>query len=163
MTTELREPGELQVERLPTGKRQLLRPLIVEIEGKEFRVPTGFETDYSSWPALAAAAVLATALAFQFLQPSWAWAVAIVVGVVGIFTPRWSQIDVAGVVHDYAFQHATFGKDGRKVGFVEANRLWFLVARAGEHRASGPGSWIGRAGLFVGSGPVWWGYRRKKK
>ena len=44
------EPGSLQVERLPDGKRKLLRELKYEIDGETITVPLGFITDYSSVP-----------------------------------------------------------------------------------------------------------------
>ena len=44
------EPGALQVERLPDGKRRLLRELNYEVDGIRIAVPTGFITDYSSVP-----------------------------------------------------------------------------------------------------------------
>lgn len=133
-TVEVLPPGALQVERLPNGRRKLLRPLMVEVDGDIIVVPTGFVTDYSSWP--------------RFLPG-----------------PRFSKIDVAGVVHDALFRWGRIGesKDARKVGYVEANRIWYKVARAGSHddaKASWLGAWLGRAGLFCGAWVTWMRYRR---
>ena len=79
--------------------------------------------------------------------------------------PSFSKIDVAGVVHDALFRWGRIGesKDSRKVGYVEANQIWFKVARAGGHddaRASWLGAWVGRIGLWVGGYPTWRRYRK---
>jgi len=126
-------PGPLQVERMPDGKRRLLRPLNLKILDDDCCIPVGFVTDYSSWPRL-------------------------------LPGPRFQKVDVAGVVHDWCFQHATLGWGGREIGYVEANRIWYIVARAGSDpgsRASWFWGWAGRIGLFVGSWPVWLKYRRR--
>ena len=66
----------LATERLPDGRRRLLRQLIVELkDGSIVRVPMGFITDYSSFPWFSR------------------WIV------------RWSKVDVAGVVHDWLYQN----------------------------------------------------------
>lgn len=48
----LPDPGPLQVERLPDGRRKLLRPLHYQVDGEDetIAVPAGFLTDYSSDP-----------------------------------------------------------------------------------------------------------------
>jgi hypothetical protein len=127
-------PGPLQVERLPDGRRRLLRDLKLQVGEDVIKVPTGFVTDYSSWP--------------RFLPG-----------------PRFSKIDIAGVVHDALFRWGRIGesKDARKVGYVEANRIWYEVARAGGHKdakATWLGALVGRVGLFVGAWPTWMRYRR---
>jgi hypothetical protein len=66
--------GPLWTERLPDGRRELLRDLVVEINGEKIVIPAGTITDYSSIPQVVA------------------WLV------------RWSRVDVAGVVHDYLYQ-----------------------------------------------------------
>lgn len=63
----------LQTERLPTGRRTLLRDLIVYTDGRDWLVPEGTETDYSSIPAIGRSLV------------------------------RWSRVDIAGVVHDWLY------------------------------------------------------------
>ena len=73
-TRILDPPGPLQTERLPNGKRILIRPLMVRLEdGTTYTVPKGFVTDFSSVPAPA--------------RPIFPW----------------SKVDVAGVVHDYLY------------------------------------------------------------
>ena len=72
-----------------------------------------------------------------------------------------SDVDVAGVVHDALFQWGTWGVGGRAVKFFEANRVWYLVARAGDHpdaRASWFWAWAGRIGLAF-SYRTWRKYR----
>ena len=66
-------PGPLRTERCPDGRRKLLRPLRVELDGRRIAVPRGFVTDYSSIPSF------------------------------GRFVVRWSRVDVAGVVHDWLY------------------------------------------------------------
>ena len=65
----------LQTERMPKGRRFLLRGIEVYVEGfGVVSVPEGYVTDYSS-------------------IPFWArWVV------------RWSRVDIAGVVHDYLYE-----------------------------------------------------------
>jgi len=131
MTVKLLPPGPLQAERLPDGRRRLLRELRLEIGGEEVVIPKDFVTDFSSWPRC-------------------------------LPGPAMHRMDVAGVVHDYIFQTHRLGEGGRKVGYVEANRIWFDVARAGQEDASAGcfWGWAGRIGLFVGAWPTWLRYRR---
>jgi hypothetical protein len=42
-------PGVLRTDRLPDGRRQLVRDLVVSIDGRKLKVPKGFKTDLSSW------------------------------------------------------------------------------------------------------------------
>lgn len=65
--------GPLQTERLPDGRRKLLRDFVYEVDGVRDTVPAGFVTDYSSVP----------------------W--------FGRFLMRWSKVDVAGVAHDWHY------------------------------------------------------------
>lgn len=73
--TKVRDPpGPLRTERLPNGRRKLIRNLVVRLEdGTTITVPHGFETDFSSIPAFAR----------SFID--------------------WSRVDIAGVVHDYLY------------------------------------------------------------
>ena len=74
MTKVQSPPGPLQTERLPDGRRFLLRNLVVKLDdGTKITVPAGFETDFSSLP--------------------WRtrWAI------------HWTRVDVAGVVHDFLY------------------------------------------------------------
>ena len=66
--------GPLQTERMPDGRRRLLRELVVEVEGERIRVPAGTVTDFSSIPWL------------------------------GRVLVRFSKVDIAGVVHDWLYQ-----------------------------------------------------------
>ena len=70
------EPGPLQTERLPDGRRKLIRDLNVRVHSggtTTITVPEDFETDFSSLP--------------------WGtrWAI------------HWTRVDVAGVVHDFLY------------------------------------------------------------
>ncbi|HUW12298.1 MAG TPA: DUF1353 domain-containing protein [Anaerolineae bacterium] len=126
------EPGHLQVERLPSGRRFLLRDLNLLLNDEPITIPAGFDTDYSSWPR---------------------W----------LPGPNYQRIDLAGIVHDYAFRYATLGEEGRSLTYLEANRVWFQIARAGtdESRCPWLWAWAGRLGLAVGAWPTWICYRRQ--
>ena len=50
MSVEIHPPGRLQTEQLADGRRRLLRDLVLEIDGRSLTIPSGFVTDYSSWP-----------------------------------------------------------------------------------------------------------------
>ena len=69
--------GPLRTERLPNGRRRLLRDLAVEVADEQFKIPAGTETDFSSIPRF------------------------------GRILVRWSKVDVAGVVHDWLYQTGT--------------------------------------------------------
>ena len=74
MTKVQSPPGPLQTERLPDGRRVLLRNLVVRLDdGTRITISAGFETDFSSLP--------------------WGtrWAI------------HWRRVDVAGVVHDFLY------------------------------------------------------------
>lgn len=73
MSVELMS-GALQTERLPDGRRKLLREFVIKVNGRIYTIPfESFTTDYSSIP----------------------W--------FGRFLVRWSKVDIAGVVHDYLY------------------------------------------------------------
>jgi hypothetical protein len=76
--------GFLQTERLPSGKRRLIRDLIVEVEGKPFTIPKDTRTDFSSIPAI------------------------------GRMFVRWSKVDIAGVVHDWLYENGEPNGDRRE-------------------------------------------------
>ena len=59
---------------------------------------------------------------------------------------RWSKVDVAGVVHDRLYQTGELEKP-------EADRVWRIVAQAGEHHANAFQAWAGWLALVV------WGWR----
>jgi hypothetical protein len=133
MDVKLLSPGPLQVERLANGRRMLLRDLNLRIGERKLTIPAGFVTDFSSYPR---------------------W----------LPGPAFHRIDVAGVAHDLLFQTGRWGaaKDAPRVNFIEANRVWYWVARAGkkkDSRASWFWAWIGRGGLAAFSWPIWLKYR----
>lgn len=76
MPAELVGPT-LRTDRLQDGRRRLVRPLEVKVDGELFTVPECFVTDYSSIP----------------------W--------FGRMLVRWSKVDLAGVVHDWLYATRT--------------------------------------------------------
>ena len=148
MTTAVVVDGRLQTERLPNGRRKLLRPFRVDLgvnlmlgrgiykgfdltpRGK-FRherytvvtVPGGFETDFSSIPGFARTMM-----------------------------GRFDRHDIAGVLHDWCY----------KVGvpYGVSNRVWRIVARSGERRLGPVRAALGWLGLTLGG---WVAYRRHAK
>ena len=56
---------------------------------------------------------------------------------------RWSKVDIAGVVHDWLYQTAFTSR-------ARADRIWRLVANAGEHHANSFQAWAGWLALRVG-------------
>lgn len=71
--SKLEQPGPLQVERLPDGRRKLLREFKYTVGKEPFCVPIDFEMNYSSVP-----------WGFRWLV-------------------HWTRVDIAGVVHDYLY------------------------------------------------------------
>lgn len=65
----------LQTKRLPNGRRKLTSQLKFKVDGVEFVIEEGFETDYSSFPWFSR------------------WIV------------RWSKVDTAGVIHDWLLKN----------------------------------------------------------
>ena len=61
---------------------------------------------------------------------------------------RWSKVDIAGVVHDWLYQTAFTSR-------ARADRIWRLVAIAGEHHANTFQGWVGWFALRVGGWLVW--------
>ena len=149
--------SRLLVERLPSGRRVLLKPLEIdlgqnfglwsppgvfsrEVEGGKRTtwviVPDGFETDYSSidgWPVGLFVSVIS-------------------VVTLGIVRLEKHRSDVAGVVHDWLYAI------GAPRGV--ADRIWRHVARSGgeDDAHQGPVSaFVGWAGLRLGG---WVAYRQ---
>ena len=122
-TRVLDDPGPLRVERLPDGRRMLLRPLRVDVSptgkgGKIITVCKCFRMDYSSLP----------------------WGLRWLV--------NWDRVDIAGVVHDYLYRtEASFTYRTR----WEADLVWFRIARSGEHCANRLQAALGLAGLYLGA------------
>lgn len=73
MTPPEESGKHLETRRLSNGKRLLLSDLKRNIDGDDWKVPEGFETDFSTIPQVAA------------------WVV------------RWSRVDYAGTIHDYLY------------------------------------------------------------
>lgn len=74
------ESDFLQTERLPDGRRRLLRDLVVCVQGEAVTVPKDCVTDFSSIP----------------------W--------FGRMLVRWSRVDIAGVVHDRLYHTADLSR-----------------------------------------------------
>lgn len=110
--------GSLQTERLADGRRKLLRDLTIEINNTQYNVPKGFVTDFSSVP----------------------W--------FGRFVVRWSKIDIAGVVHDYLYDHGTGSRSS-------ADWVWYQIAISGPHRANLLQAWICWISLVLFGWTAW--------
>ena len=118
------DPGPLRVERLPDGRRRLLRALRYKVDGvKEPIVVPGdedddedesFVTDFSSDP-------------------------------VGLLD--WSKTDVAGVVHDYLYQNP--GKVKGVTTRLQEDWIWFKIARSGKWRCSPFTACLGLLGMVL--------------
>ncbi len=72
----------LQTERMPDGRRRLLRKLVLKVEGIEYPIEKDYVTDYSSIP----------------------W--------FGRFVVRWSKVDIAGVIHDWLYEKGPDSRSG---------------------------------------------------
>ena len=118
-----KNPGPLQVERLPNGRRKLLRDLCVDVsptgDGSNIiTVCAGFRMDYSSFP----------------------WGLRWLV--------NWDRVDIAGVVHDYLYRTSqSFTYRTR----WEADLVWFRLARSGGHCANWLQASLGLGGLYLGA------------
>jgi len=130
----------LQTERLDNGERKLLRELPLMIEGVDYTIPAGFETDFSSIPRH------------------------------GRWLVRWSKVDVAGVVHDWLYREKYSNCGADALWYLlpligndneayqkryEADRIWYLVALSGKHRANRFQAAAGWAGLRLGGWYFW--------
>ena len=99
----------LETIRMPDGRRMLVRDLKVRVKGTTITVPQGFTSDFSSIP--------------WFMS----WLV------------HWSRVDIAGVVHDWLYQH---GQRSRRWD----DDAWLVLAESGHHHANRVQSricWIG--------------------
>ncbi len=61
---------------------------------------------------------------------------------------RWSKVDIAGVVHDWLYFTGVTSR-------ARADKIWRLVAIAGEHHANALQAWIGWFALRVGGWVAW--------
>ena len=133
MTTGTRTSLPLRVDRLPTGQRQLIRDLVIDLgvnlglgddkyqgfsvsdEGNTVvTVPACFVTDFSSIPSVA--------------RPFF----------------RFDKVDLAGCCHDLAY----------RVGVPrgKADQIWRIVATSGTRRVSKVRGFLGWVGLRIGAG-----------
>lgn len=133
----------LRVDRMPDGRRRLVRDLVIDLgedlgvrmggfvsappEGFGARtthvtVPAGFDTDFSSIPGFAR----------------------------GMY--RFDTVDLAGVCHDYAYSIGVSRK--------QADRMWEIVATSGERRVGRFRGWLGRIALRAGG---WNAYRKHRR
>lgn len=136
MTTARRISDLLRVDRLDTGERQLVRPLVVDMGqpvplgsfnhecvevvagNPRVTVPAGFVTDFSSIPA--------------------------------VFRPlyRFSTVDLAGCVHDLAYRI--------QMPRRAADRMWEIVATSGPSHLNRIDAFRGRLGyLALRIGGIW--------
>ena len=117
MSRVLKDPGSLQIERLPDGQRKLLRDLKVDVSRamngiNVITVHSGFKTDYSSLPY------------------GTRWVI------------NWVRVDVAGVVHDYLYRNPKFSR-------IQADWIWYRLARAGVTRANAIQGLVGWIALVL--------------
>ena len=133
--------SEFLVRRLPNGRREFTEPFIHTYHFNagprvDILIPPGFDTNYSSW------------------KGRWPG-------------PDYSRIDVAGVDHDYIWRYGYLGAglDAEPVGFVEGNRWWWRIARAGTEETRCNAAWaaIGISGLMLGGWISWLAYRGERK
>ena len=125
-------PGSLQVERLPDGRRKLLRCLRYKVDGVEevIEVPKGYVTDFSSDP-------------IGLLD----WSKVDVAGVIHDYLYSPCSDD---------------GNGKPQVSRWEADRIWFKIATRGKWKSScitAALGWIGMrvfGGLFWKEGRVCW-------
>lgn len=102
----LNPPGRLQIERLSSGRRQLLRELQYAVDNTVVTVPVGFVTDYSSIP-----------FGFRWIM-------------------RWNRVDVAGVVHDYLYRNPIYPRLKADWIWFKVARGGRGPARAWPHQAA---------------------------
>ena len=100
--------GALKTMRIRSGRRKLLRDLVVRVGehggSRKVTVPKDFVTDFSSIP----------------------W--------FGRWVVRWSRVDIAGVVHDYLYTLAGSDKYGCSRACIDI--VWYRIAVSGETRAN---------------------------
>jgi len=133
--TEGRDPARLigpalLTERLDNGMRRLKRPLEIEVDGTTWKVPEDSITDYSTIPSI------------------------------GRLLVRWSQVDLAGVVHDHLYRDPKeTGQPG--VSRWRADRIWRRIAVSGKTAAKPLSAWL-CWGALVAYGGIAWGMARKR-
>ena len=67
---------------------------------------------------------------------------------------RWSKVDIAGVIHDWLYQTAFISR-------ARADKIWRLVAMAGEHHANAFQAWVGWFALRLGGWITWYRFRNQ--
>ena len=157
----------LRVERIPDGGRRLLEDLLIELEdGKTMRVEKGFTTNYSDWPRYPTYLLGLALIGMLLCGVPKIYGIVTAVLILASVAPRFSKTDVAGVVHDFIWRHATLGSEGRPVGYFEGNKIWYYVARSGAHcqtRTFVIVAAIGFTGLTLFAWCAWYKYRRAGK
>lgn len=139
----------LQTQRLTDGKRELTRELVVEVDGEQIVVEKGFVTDFSSYPMMAFVGILTL---FAAIFPNGWLAFPLL-----FLVPKYSKVDIAGVVHDYFYQRGGKSK-------YAADKIWYQLAMAGDHRANFFQAFAGRwVGLFVFGWGMWWHHRKSRE
>ncbi len=157
----------LQVKRMPDGRRLLLENLRIQLEDEEeMLVEKGFTTDYSHWPRYPTYLLGLALIGMLLCGVPKIYGIVTAVLILASVAPRFSKTDVAGVVHDFIWRHATLGSEGRPVGYFEGNKIWYYVARSGAHRQTRTFvivAAIGFTGLTLFAWCAWCKYRRAEK
>ena len=113
--------GNPQYERLPDGKRLLLKPIVIEWNGEQIVLPKGKITDFSSYPRafiLWGFPVL-LAIIFNSIDFLWYW-------LVPFLWPAWYKTDTTGTIHDIIWQCLW-----KTIGFLKSNLIWACGALTG--------------------------------
>jgi hypothetical protein len=126
---KLLPPGGVETKRLPNGRRELRAPFNLELRHRKS----------------GKVRKLSVPVGFDTDLSSWFW-----------IAPPYYRIDHAGVAHDALCRWWRWGPepDAEPIGILEANRVWYSVARHGqeETRANLVEAWAGRCGLFFWAG-----------
>lgn len=122
-------------ERLPDGKRKIMRDIVGNCGWFLHTVPAGFVTDFSSIPEA-------------------------VHGIV-----RWSKVDYAGVFHDSLYANPVACVKGKTINLTrkQCDDVWLLFALSGEHRANKAQAYTCYYTLRACAWVVWNKKRRNKE
>ena len=144
MGTATLRSDNLLVERLPNGKRKVLRDLTITSGNRTITVPAGFVTDYSSIP-LPILIIVLTAIA-SVLDSGYLLFLTL------LCIPRFSRVDLAGVVHDWLYESGGIER-------YRADQIWANIAMSGQSRANFVQASICFIALRVGGIYPWLAYR----
>ena len=159
-------PGPLQVERMPDGRRRLVRDLCLKLGKEKMLIRKDFKTDYSHWPRYPTYLLGIALIGMLLCGVPTIYCVVATVLMLASIAPRFSKTDIAGVVHDFIWRHATLGSGGRPVGYFEGNKIWYEVARSGNGcrtKTCVIVAAIGFTGLTLCAWCAWCRYRRAGK